>query len=67
VGVTCLRPVESYAGVGDRDRAAEKAPNGDDRQTNIRDPSITCMLIKYGVVTVLKASLKEQRSVICFL
>jgi len=36
VGVTCLRPVE------DRDRAAQKALEEDDRQTDIHthDPSI---------------------------
>ena len=33
-GATCLRPVESNTGIGDRDRAAQKAPEWDDRQTN---------------------------------
>ena len=36
---TCLRPVESNAGVGDRDRAAQKAPEGvSDRQTDTVRP-----------------------------
>jgi len=32
-GATCLRPVESNAGVRDHDRAAGKVPEGGDRQT----------------------------------
>jgi len=30
----CIRPVESNAGVGDCNRAAQKAPEGNDRQTH---------------------------------
>jgi len=34
------RPLESNAGARDRDRAAQKAPEGGDRQTQTRDPCI---------------------------
>jgi len=40
-GAMCLRPVESDAGVGDRDHAAQKAPEGDERQTH---PHTICPL-----------------------
>ena len=33
VGVMCLKPMESKARVGNRNRAAQKAPEGDDTQT----------------------------------
>jgi len=49
VGATCLRPVESSFGVGDRDRAAEKAPEGmRDRQadTYIHTQSVHLMMIQ---------------------
>jgi len=38
--VTCLRPVESSAAVGNCDRAAQKAPEGDDRQTDTQTDTI---------------------------
>jgi len=31
VGATCLRPVESNAGVGNHNRATQKGPEGDDK------------------------------------
>ena len=44
VGVTCLRPVESN--VGDRDHAAQKAPEGmTDRQTHTHTRSVHYMMI----------------------
>jgi len=36
VGVTCLWSVESNAGVGDHDRVAQKALEGDDRVTDMQ-------------------------------
>jgi len=34
VGATCLRLVESKAGIGDCDRTAQKVPDSDDRNAH---------------------------------
>jgi len=46
--VTCPRPVESNARVGDRDRAAEKAPEEDDTHTRTQGTSNShCLFNKF--------------------